>query len=297
MTGKTIGAVEAGGTKFVLALADREGAILELQRIATAASARTLPEMADRFAQMAARHGPIGGFGIASFGPIGIDPHAPDYGQFLSTVKPGWKGANLVDALAGFHVPVMLDTDVNGAALAEARYGAGRGCGTVCYTTVGTGIGSGVVHRGQLLHGASHFETGHIRPPRDPARDPFAGVCHYHGDCCEGLASGPAIAARFGHDLSAASDQQIDLIAGYLADLACALIGFYRPDRLIFGGGVMRAPGLLERLRLRTGERLAGYLAGWDGSLDQRIVAPGLGDDAGITGAIELGRQILEDAQ
>lgn len=289
-----IGAIEAGGTKFVLGLARADGTIIETTRIPTRAPQATFAEMTAWFANASARHGPIGAFGVASFGPIGVEPNAADYGTFLSTVKPHWEGASLAAALAAFAAPVVIDTDVNGAALAEALHGAGRGHVTVAYTTVGTGIGTGVVSNGAVLKGATHYETGHFHPPHDHARDPFEGVCVYHRDCLEGLASGPAIMARWGHDLASASYEQVALIADYLAHLAATLAGFHRPDVMIFGGGVMHAPGLIEALRNRTAALVGGYLPEWSGDLTARILPPALGDNAGIAGAIELGRRALE---
>ncbi len=289
----TIGAVEAGGTKFVLALADAEGAILEQTRIETRAPAATFAEMTAWFEAAAARHGPIGAFGIGSFGPIGIDPARPDYATFTTTPKPGWSGASIIEALARFEVPLALDTDVNAAALGEWLAGAGQGRGSLAYTTIGTGVGTGVLKDGAVLAGWSHYESGHLVVRRDPARDPFAGVCPFHGDCLEGLASGPAIEARWGRDLSSASPDQIALIADYAAQLAAALVLLHRPERMIFGGGVVKAPGLIEQVRLLTREKLAGYIAEWDEDLSHRIVPPMLGDKAGITGAIEMGRRAL----
>jgi fructokinase len=257
---------------------------------------QTFAEMTAWFETAAARQGPIGAFGIGSFGPIELDPRSPLFATFTTTPKPGWSGASLRAALAGFGAPLRLDTDVNAAALGEFLHGAGRGCGTLAYTTVGTGIGSGVVKDGAIVSGWSHYESGHLLVRRDPARDPYGGLCPFHGDCLEGLASGPAIAARWGHDLSAASQDQVALIADYLAQLAAALVLLHRPERLIFGGGVMKAPGMIEQLRTLTREKLAGYIAEWNQDLAHRIVTPGLGDDAGITGAIELGRRALENA-
>lgn len=287
-----IGAVEGGGTKFVLALATPEGELVERHRIDTRAGEETLAEMAEWFAGAQARHGAIAAFGIASFGPIGIDPQAPDYGVFGTTPKPGWPGASYCEALDRFGVPLAIDTDVNGAALGEYR--ADSSCSTLAYTTIGTGIGTGVVKLGRPLTGFSHYEAGHIRPVRDPSLDGFAGRCPYHGDCLEGLASGPAILDRWGHDLSSASEEQIALIAGYLADLAATLVLLHMPDRLVFGGGVMKASGIMDSLRQQTRAKLGGYVPAYDGDLSDRIVAPRLGDDAGIVGAIELGRRMLE---
>lgn len=290
-----IGAVEAGGTKFVLALARSDGTIIERTRIETRDGETTLREMAEWFETAQADNGPIGAFGIASFGPIGIDPSHPDYGTFLTTVKPGWQGANFIRALAGFDVPVAIDTDVNGAALGEAIAGAGRGKRVVAYTTVGTGIGTGIVKDGAPVSGLSHYEIGHLRPPRDTARDPFAGHCVYHGDCCEGLASGPAIRARWGSDLSELADPaRTALIGEYLGHLAATIAAFHMPEVLIFGGGVMKAPGLVEATRAAMRASLAGYLAYYDRDLTDIVVAPRLGDDAGITGAIALARHKLE---
>ncbi len=290
----TIGAIEAGGTKFVLALASPDGVILERARIATRAPADTFAEMAAWFEAAAARHGSIAAFGVGSFGPIVLDPASPDFATYTTTPKPGWSGASLRAALARFAAPLALDTDVNAAALGEWLAGAGRGAGSLAYTTIGTGIGTGVLKDGAVMAGWSHYESGHLLVRRDPARDPFTGMCPFHGDCLEGLASGPAIAARWGHDLSEATGEQVELIAGYAAQLAAALVLLHRPERLIFGGGVMKAPGMVGQLRLLTRRRLAGYIAEWDEDLTSRIVLPALGDDAGITGAIELGRRIGE---
>lgn len=287
----SLGAIEAGGTKFVLALAGDDGDIRDQTRIPTRAPQETFAEMREWFAAAAARHGAIAAFGIGSFGPIGIDPARADFATFTTTPKPGWSGASFRDALAPFGAPFALDTDVNAAALGEWLAGAGRGCGSLAYTTIGTGIGTGVLKDGVPLAGWSHYESGHLLVRRDPARDPYAGRCPYHGDCLEGLASGPAILDRWGLDLSAASDDQLTLIAGYTAQLAAALVLLHRPERLIFGGGVMKAPGMIAEVRRLTRTILAGYIAEWDEDLTQRIVLPALGDDAGITGAIELARR------
>lgn len=196
-----IGAVEAGGTKFVLALATFDGEIVAHSRLPTNTPVETWPAMQEFFTQNSARHGPISAFGIASFGPIDIDPGSAAYGTFTTTPKPGWSGARFHDALASFDAPIMVDTDVNGAAIGEWQAGAGQGCRTLAYTTIGTGVGTGIVRDGRSLMGISHFESGHIVPPQDQATDPFGGICPYHGNCIEGLASGPAIEKRWGRSL------------------------------------------------------------------------------------------------
>jgi len=294
MVQRLIGAIEAGGTKFVLAVAREDGTILQEARIATRTPDQCFPEVAQFFRAAAAAHAPLASFGVASFGPIDIDPASSTYGTFTTTPKPGWAGARFHDVLGEFGVPIAVDTDVNGAALGEWLKGAGQGCTTLAYTTVGTGIGTGVVHKGKPLMGFSHYESGHIQPPRDAAVDPFAGSCPFHGDCLEGLAAGPAIEARWGQSLSelGSPPEKVELIAGYIAHLAASLVLLHMPDRLIFGGGVMKAPGLLQAVRRQTERKLAGYVRApqLDPGLEQYIVVPGLGDHAGITGAIELGR-------
>lgn len=290
-----IGAVEAGGTKFVLALATPEGEVLARTRMPTNTPAETWPAMEAFFDEASAQHGAIAAFGVASFGPIDIDPASSAYGTFTTTPKPGWPGARFHDALAGFGAPIMVDTDVNGAAIGEWMTGAGQGCRTLAYTTIGTGVGTGIVQDGRSLMGISHFESGHILPQHDHARDPFPGICPFHGDCLEGLACGPAIERRWGKSLDQLGVDEVALVADYIAHLASTLVLLHMPDRLIFGGGVMKAPGLIEAVRAATARKLNGYVQHprLDAGLESYIVTPGLGDDAGITGAIELGRQAL----
>lgn len=292
-----IGGIEGGGTKFVCALARGDGTVVARARVPTSTADETLPQVRAFFTGAARVHGAIRAFGVASFGPLDLDPASPGYGAFTTTPKPGWRGRRIADALAGFGAPVALDTDVNGAALGEAIAGAGRGCATLAYVTVGTGVGAGVLHRGEAIGGFSHYEMGHVRPPRDHAADPFPGSCPIHGDCLEGLASGTAIARRWGADLSALAHRPgaLALIAGYLGHFAATLALMHMPERIVFGGGVMKAPGLLAAVRAAALRELAGYVTGpfAPKRIEATIVAPALGDDAGITGAIELGRRIL----
>ncbi|MBP6363787.1 MAG: ROK family protein [Novosphingobium sp.] len=297
MNERLIGAIEAGGTKFVVAVAREDGTVLAETRIPTRTPAECFPDVERFFKQASAAHGPISAFGVASFGPIDIDPASPAYGTFTTTPKPGWSGARFHDVLGQFDAQIVVDTDVNGAALGEWKSGAGQGCTTLAYTTIGTGVGTGVVRDGKPLMGFSHFEAGHILVRRDPTIDPYAGFCPFHGDCLEGLAAGPAITARWGESLSKLGSpaDKVDLIAGYIAQLAATLVLLHMPDRLIFGGGVMKTPGLVEALRRQTEAKLAGYIKApqLDPGLGRYIVTPGLGDEAGITGAIALGRSAL----
>ena len=291
---RLIGAVEAGGTKFVVALAREDGEVLVRDRLPTLHPDQTMPAMAAFFAQAQSDHGAIAAFGIASFGPVDIDPVSRAYGTITTTPKPGWSGIRYHDALSAFGVPVVVDSDVNGAALGEFLAGAGQGCRTLAYTTIGTGIGTGIVQDGRTMRGLSHYETGHITAPR-AAGDDFAGICPFHCDCLEGMTSGPAIERRFGASLDRLGPAEIELAAGYIAHLAATLVLTHMPDRLIFGGGVMKAPGLVAAVRRRTEQGLGGYIrhSRLDPGLVDYIVTPGLGDDAGITGAIALGRSAL----
>ena len=292
MDQRLIGAVEAGGTKFILALAREDGTVLARGRIDSTSADATFPQMCAFFRQAGAAHGPIAAFGVGSFGPFDNDPASPGYGTITTTPKTGWPGANFLRALAEFGVPVVCDTDVNAAAIGEGLAGAGRGCGLIAYTTVGTGIGAGLVRGGVPLGGFGHYEAGHIPVARLPG-DAFAGACRVHHDCVEGMASGTAIRARWGGEL--AGVDRIELIAHYLAQLAAVLLLTHMPERLIFGGGVMQVPGLIEALRRAAEARFAGYIHSphLDPGLERYIVTPQLGNDAGITGAIELGRRGL----
>ena len=269
MDQRLIGAVEAGGTKFILALAREDGTVLARGRIDSTSADATFPQMCAFFRQAGAAHGPIAAFGVGSFGPFDNDPASPGYGTITTTPKTGWPGANFLRALAEFGVPVVCDTDVNAA-----------------------GIGAGLVRGGVPLGGFGHYEAGHIPVARLPG-DVFAGACRVHHDCVEGMASGTAIRARWGGEL--AGVDRIELIAHYLAQLAAVLLLTHMPERLIFGGGVMQVPGLIEALRRAAEARFAGYIHSphLDPGLERYIVTPQLGNDAGITGAIELGRRGL----
>jgi fructokinase len=228
---------------------------------------------------------------------VDIRRGSPTWGTITTTPKPGWADTDLVSPLRrGLGVPVALDTDVNAALLGEWRWGAGAGLDTFCYITVGTGVGGGAVVNGRILHGLLHPEFGHMRLPHDRDADPFDGVCPYHGDCLEGLASGEAIRRRWGH-----AGQQLDddavwaLEAEYLALAVVNLTCVLSPQRIIIGGGVAKQPALLPRVRRRLRELLAGYLRAPEltepEATDRYIVAPGLGDRAGVIGALELARE------
>jgi fructokinase len=284
---KHYGLIEAGGTKFVLGIADESQTIIARDRIATTTPGEVLPAAIDWFREQGLRPAAIG---IASFGPLDLDRNSPGWGHVTGTPKPHWSGADLVGPfIAAFDCPVGLETDVNGAALAESRWGAGRGHNSLLYLTVGTGIGGGFVSGERLLSGLSHPEMGHIRVPRHPSDGSFAGVCPFHGDCLEGLASGPAIIARWGRSLSelapVAAAEAADIIAWYLGQAVCNFQAIMAPARIVLGGGVMATPGLLETVRHHASEAGGHYFAGDPMDL---VVSPGLNTDSGLIGALAV---------
>lgn len=288
-------AIEAGGTKFVCAVGTGPDNILTRARIATRDPATTMGEAAAFLRDAVAELGPIAGLGVAGFGPVRLDPAAVDFGHLLATPKLGWDGADLVGPLAdAAGCPAALDTDVNAAALAEARDGAGVGCDSVVYITIGTGIGAGIVTGGRAVHGQLHPEAGHLLVRRHADDAGFAGICPYHGDCCEGLACGPAIAARSGvaaEDMGA-DHPDWDIVADAIGQLCASLALTVSPQRIVLGGGVMTSGALFPKVRAATGRALNGYLVPLrgDGALDALIVPPGLAEP-GLAGAFLLAQQ------
>lgn len=288
---KLFGGIEAGGTKFVCAVGRGPGQIVDEIRFPTGEPEETLGRAVTFFRQHAAQAG-LAAVGVACFGPIDPNPASATYGHILATVKPGWAFTDVMGMLkAELGLPVGFDTDVNGAALAEARWGAGQGTDTMVYLTVGTGIGGGAVVDGRLHHGMLHPEMGHMRIPRAPD-DAFAGVCAYHGDCWEGLACGPALATRWQASPSSlpADHPAWELEAGYLAAGLHNIVMALSPSRIVVGGGVMEQSHLLPRVRARLLESIAGYVQGGTmaGDLVDYIVPPALGAQAGVLGALAL---------
>jgi fructokinase len=285
------GAIEAGGTKFICAVGTGEGALLEQVRIDTRDPGSTLAAVFQYFRAAEARVGAVTAFGVGAFGPVELRRNSPRYGHITTTPKPGWQDTDLLGILARtLERPVGFDTDVNAAALGELRWGACRGLSSLVYVTVGTGIGGGVVQGGAPVHGLMHPEVGHIRVQRHPADRDFAGVCPYHGDCLEGLASGPAIRARSGASLEALDegDAAWELESDYLGQLAAALALMHSPQRIVLGGGVMLQERLFPRIRARMLAWLNGYLPSPELSASDYLVPPGLGESAGIRGALAL---------
>ncbi|MDE2301592.1 MAG: ROK family protein [Sphingomonadales bacterium] len=277
--------VEAGGTKFVLGLADAGGTILARHRVETTTPEATLGAS---IAWLREQRVALAAVGIAAFGPLDLDRASTTYGHIRTTPKPHWTGADFVTPFAeAFACPVGLDTDVNAAALAEQRWGAGKGHGSLLYLTVGTGIGGGFVSDGRLLHGLTHPEMGHMRVPRHGDDHGFAGACPFHGACIEGLACGPAIKARWGASLTelGADHPANAMIAWYLGRALANFQAVLEPACIVLGGGVMATAGLLERVRAEAVAASAGYFLGDPAKI---IVPPGLGTDSGLRGALAL---------
>lgn len=287
---KRYAGVELGGTKTIVVLAEGDR-IVERHDLPTEAPAPTLAAARAWLHRWRAA-GPLAGLGIAAFGPIRLDPQAADLGILQSTPKPGWSGAAILPALRdGLDCPVRIDTDVNAAALAEYRWGAGMGCDSLCYVTIGTGVGGGVLIGGRPVHGALHPELGHLRLRRATG-DPFAGACAFHADCIEGLVAGPALARRFDADPRTVPDDHPgwDAVASDLAELCVAILLTISAQRILFGGSVgLARAALLDRVRRRIVDRLNGYLPFVDADAIGHIVrTAALGADAGPLGAVAL---------
>ncbi len=279
------GLIEAGGTKVLLGISDASGTISARHRIDTTSPEAVIGAAIGWFGDNLPHPTAIG---IASFGPLDLAPGSATWGHVTRTTKPGWSGADVAGPFVrAFGCPVGIETDVNGAALAEARWGAGVGFGSLLYLTIGTGVGGGFLGDGRLLHGLSHPEMGHIRVPRHPEDIGFAGVCPFHGDCLEGLAAGPAVIARWGCSLSELGPAHpgAGIIGWYLGQAVCSFQAVMEPARIVLGGGVMATPGLLDMVRVEAAAAGCGYFAGNPADV---VVAPGLGTDSGLLGALAV---------
>ncbi|MBS1843927.1 MAG: ROK family protein [Actinobacteria bacterium] len=279
----SFGGIEAGGTHWNCAIGGAEGA--ELTRVETFPTT-TPAETIGRATEFFAAEPGLEALGLGLFGPVDVRRDSPSWGTILSTPKPGWENVNVAGALAdALEVPIALDTDVNAAAVGEWRHGGAQGLDTFVYLTVGTGIGGGVFANRLRVHGLLHPEVGHMLVPHDRTRDPFEGCCPFHGDCLEGLASGTAMRERWGRTGEELTDPAAwDLEAEYLALGLANLTMTLSVERIVLGGGVGRAPGLVEQVDERLRDALAGYVPA------PEVVAPGLGPRSGLVGAISLAR-------
>jgi fructokinase len=286
--------LETGGTKCICVVGTGPDDIRALRQFTTTIPSET---MAHAVAFFEAYRSGLMALGIASFGPLDPRPHSASFGFITSTPKPGWAHIDLAGTLnRALSLPVAFDTDVNAAALAEQRWGAAQGLDTFLYITVGTGIGGGAIVHGRMLHGLLHPEMGHMRIPHDRQADPFPGLCPYHGDCLEGLASGPALAARWGQsaDTLPCDHPAWALEAQYLALGLVAYICILAPQRIIMGGGVMHQAHLFPRLRHEVQRLLNGYIQVPElhDQLEHYLVPPRLGDRAGVLGALALAHTV-----
>ena len=290
--GALLGGVELGGTKVICVAGTGPDNILGSRRTATSAPGPTLEWVAGALGELQAEHGLLAAIGVASFGPIDLREGQPTFGTMLATPKPNWSKANIVEPLRRtFDVPIGIASDVEAAALAEGASGAARGAGTFVYVTVGTGIGAGVVSGGEPVRGLLHPEVGHIAVPRSPGDD-FEGVCPFHGDCLEGMASGPAIEARWGVRAErldgARREEALELEAFYLASGLRSIAFAFVPERIVVGGGVGLTPGLVSLVSHRLQESLRGYPGLDQFERPDFVVAASLGGMAGPAGALAV---------
>ncbi len=290
-----VGGIEAGGTKFVCAVGTGPDDVRALERFATTTPAETIGQA---IAFFRAQSQALAAIGIASFGPIDPMPDSPTFGYITSTPKPGWRQTDFAGAVGrALGVPVGFDTDVNAAALGEWKWGAGAGTSDLIYLTIGTGIGGGGLVGGNLMHGLIHPEMGHMRIPHDLAADPYPGHCPFHGDCLEGLASGPAISDRWqqASDTLSADHPAWPLEANYLALALVNVICTVSPERIILGGGVMQHEPLFPLIRCKVQQLLNEYVQSPAilAHINQYIVPPGLKDRSGVLGALALAQRLL----
>lgn len=285
-----IGGIEAGGTKFVCAVGTGPQDIHDSVRFATTTPAETIAQAIAFFRR---QKQPVAAIGIGSFGPVDLTLNSPTFGYVTSTPKPGWANVNLLGQIQqAIPVPIAFDTDVNAAAYGEYRWGAAQGLDNFLYLTIGTGIGGGGMVNGDLIHGLVHPEMGHLLIPHDLEADPYPGHCPFHGDCLEGLASGPAMKTRWGQSAETLPEDHPawELEATYIAYGLVNLIASFSPQRIILGGGVMSQPRIFDLVRRRVQAFLNGYVqhpAILQG-IDRYIVPPALGNWAGVLGAMAL---------
>lgn len=286
------GALEAGGTKMVCAVGDEQGNILERVSLPTRTPEETMPEMLAFY-----RGKDLSALGVGCFGPVDLDRGSPTYGSILATPKLPWRDYPIVQRFEeALGLPVGFDTDVNAAALGEATWGCTRGLASSIYVTVGTGVGVGVVIDGRPYHGMMHPEAGHLFVARHPDDPMPQGVCPYHPNCLEGLASGPAIERRWGKKTQELSDRPEvwTLEAYYIAQALCGYMMILSPQRIILGGGVTHQEHLLPLVREEVRRQLGGYLVGKAlDDLEDYIVPVSLNDNQGVMGAVRLAMDAL----
>jgi fructokinase len=287
LAGLPFAGVELGGTKCVCTLANSPNDILRQETVPTTTPGETLGAIEALLSEWSG--GGIAALGVNSFGPVDLRMESATFGYITKTTKPAWSNTDVAKRLArAAGTSVAFDTDVNGAALAEMKWGAGRGFHDFAYITVGTGIGVGLIVNGLPPRGFGHSELGHVRPVRLPGDD-WPGACSFHGDCVEGLASGTALNARLQSrhigDI-AENDPVWESVVSALAQLCHTLVCAACPERIAIGGGVLeRQPHLLPRVQKALVDSLGDYV---DLPRAEYVVAPGLGAQAGPRGSIAL---------
>lgn len=296
-----LGGIEAGGTKFNCVVATGPDEVLARERFPTTTPEETIGRTIAFFKDAVRQHGSIDAIGLASFGPVGLNPTAPDFGHITATPKPLWSHTDIKGQIqTALGVPVAFDTDVNGAAQGEACLGAARGLKSFVYVTIGTGVGAGAVSNGNPVNGAMHPEIGHMLVPRHLKADDYAGGCPFHGDCIEGLICGPSLEKRWGMRAEKLPADHIawDIQAHYIALMCWNLTISYAPERIIIGGGVMQQDHLYGKVRQRFAELMNNYPCSAAGvCLDSFIVPPQLGGNAGEVGAILMAQRAFQASQ
>lgn len=287
-----IGAIEGGGTKFICGIGTTDGEILERVSIPTTTPQETLDQAMSFFTNKG-----VSALGIGTFGPIDVNPNSSTYGSVLGTPKPHWSGYRILEHVRShLNVPVGFDTDVNAAALGESIWGAAAGLNSCIYMTVGTGVGVGAIAEGKLIHGMAHPEMGHIAVRRH-LHDSYQGNCPYHGDCLEGMASGPAVEGRWGTKAIELNDAHTawEYESFYIGQALSNFILILSPERIILGGGIMSQTHLFPRIREQVRLQLGGYVqhANLSENIDSYIVPPALGQNAGLIGALALAKQAI----
>ncbi len=295
---KLYGGIEAGGTKFVCVVASGPDQIVDEIRFKTTTPAETLGKTIQFFQPFVAQK-QISAIGVGAFGPLDLNPESSTYGFITATPKPSWSNTNVLGILQDtLKINIALDTDVNMAGIGEYKWGASKGYDPSLYLTIGTGIGGGFIQDGRSLIGLLTPEMGHIRIPHNRERDPFPGSCPFHGDCFEGLASGPAIEKRLGFAGAVVpeADPFWDIEADYIALALMNYILTLSPEKIILGGGVMQHEFLFPKVRRRVRELLNGYVASKSilENIATYILPPGLGNQSGSLGAIALAMQMDE---
>jgi len=289
---KLFGGMEGGGTKFVCAVGSGPDEIIEEVRFATTTPDETLSQAIAFFQKYN-----LAAIGLAPFGPLDLDPASPAFGSITATPKSDWSGTNVVAAFQrAFDVPLAFELDVNAAAFGEYSWiRENRRLESLVYFTIGTGIGAGVIIKGKVVHGMTHPEAGHMHLPHDRKKDPFPGICPFHGDCFEGMASGPALARRWRKPAETLPDNHPawEQEAAYIAFALVNVILTLSPQRIVLGGGVMEHQPLFPSIRSKVRRLINGYIASpvFAGSLEEYIVPPSLGKRSGVLGAMALAKR------